>query len=495
MSTVTQERIELEAVVREQERRARTFLDFVHTHNPTLLRYEHVPRLVDVAERIVRGELTRVIIIEPPRYFKSEVFSRMLPAFYLRRHPSRRVADISYGAELAWELSEEAKNYFLADGGSLRLSTRAKKHWSVANGFGGMWAVGVGGAMLGRGYHLGVVDDPVDPEKAASPTYQKRFQTWWPSKFLSRQDKNAAIVVVMQRLGVQDPIDFLFRKEVGENTDEAPQYWHVVLCDEIKSDAPLGRWDGPMGLPPTCTLEPDERPKGQVLAPTLLSKEEVEVRQREAGSITTAAQRQGRPMTPKGDFWQRKWFRVIDEVPPEAYNRGRDWDTAYTKDEANAATAWIKSSRGPARDKDDNEWPVYIEDIDWDWLEFPAMVDKMRSLDGPHYVEAKASGKSSVQALKAYKVMAEEVQVSGDKFARAAAAQPAVANGRIYVLKRVVKALLDAEGQGLMHVTAEALQGQVSGALLDVNDVFVQCLHRHLKLSEQKSKRYSVSFA
>jgi hypothetical protein len=335
--------------------------------------------------------------------------------------------------------------------------------------------------MLGRGFHLGVLDDPTDPEKASSPTYQKRFIEWYPAKFLSRQDPKARVILVMQRLGVGDPVDFLFRREVGEDTPAAPQHWHVVLCDEIKSNEPLGRWDGPMGLPPTCTLEPDERKTGELLAPTLFDAAEVERRQREAGPYVTAAQRQGRPMRPSGDFWKEGWFKnTYDTLPPGAHNGGKDWDTAYTKEEANSATAYVESYRGAGKP---DQFPIYIENVDWDWKEFPGLVSWMQSVVGPHYVEEKATGKSVVQALKVYGIKATPVAVKGDKFARAAAAQPAVANHRIYIRKAVLENLLYGEGQGLLRVTAEALQTSVGG--LDVNDAFVQALHRHLGLGKK----------
>jgi hypothetical protein len=482
-----------DAIEFEEARRQRSFSEFVETHNPEVLTYEHIPRLVDVAERVVSGKIRRLIVIEPPRYLKSEIFSRLLPAYYLRRHPDRRVAVVSYGAELAWELSEEARDFYRLDGGRLKLQTQAKKRWSTADGKGGMWAQGVGGALLGRGFHLGVVDDPTDPEKASSPTYQKRFVNWWPAKFLSRQDPRAAIILVMQRLGVGDPIEFLFRRELGEDTPAAPQYWHVVLCDEIKSEEPLGKWDGPMGLPSTCTLEADERKTGQILAPSLFDAAEVEERQREAGPYTAAAQRQGRPMRPAGDFWKEVWFRTYDELPKNAYDGGKDWDTAYSSEEENAASAYVESYRGPARNEKDEEWPIYIENVDWNWLEFPGLVDWMRQLAGPHYVEEKATGKSAVQTLKVYGINAGEVPVRGDKLMRAASAQPAVANHRIYVNRRIRDTLLYAEGQGLLRVTAEGLQA--SSGPLDLNDAFVQALHRHLGLGEKEKKGFTVQWA
>lgn len=456
------------------------FGDFVARHNPGLLQYEHVPRLIDVADRVVRGDLTRVIVILAPRYFKTEVFCRLLASFYLRQRPHHTVGLASYGADLAWETSEEARTYYRSDGGQLSAATAGKKHWRTLRK-GGMWAAGVGGPLLGRGYHLGLVDDPTDPEKAHSLTYQKRFREWWPAKFMSRQEPGARVVVVMQRLGVDDPVDFLFRREVGENIEKAPEHWHVVLADEIKSSEPLGRWDGPMGLPETCTLEPDPRKVGEVLAPSRFDRTAVEAMQLAAGPTVTSAQRQGRPMRPSGDFWRKDWFRTYTELPDDAYDGGKDWDTAYTAQDANSATAWVESYRGKGKE---GQFPIYIHDIDWDWKEFPGLVEWMQSLTGPHHVEQKASGKSVVQALRAQSVAAQEVGVKGDKFARAAAVQPVVSNRRVFVRREILDSLLFGERQGLLRVTAEQLQTEGDG--LDLNDAFVQALTRHSGLHSRR---------
>src|SRR5690606_7163289 len=42
----------------------------------------------------------------------SETFSRLLPAYYLHRHPERHVGLACYGAALAWELSDDARAYY-----------------------------------------------------------------------------------------------------------------------------------------------------------------------------------------------------------------------------------------------------------------------------------------------------------------------------------------------------------------------------------------------
>jgi len=459
-----------------------SFEDYVRARNPTLMGYEHVPRLVSVAQRIADGELTRVIVMEPPRYFKTEVFSRLFPSYYLRRYPPRMVGLASYGADLAWSISEEARDYFTQDGGKLNFNTSAKKRWRTSR-TGEMWAAGAGGPILGFGYNLGIVDDPQDPEKAHSLIYQLRFEDWWSRKWISRMEPGASLLVVMQRLGPNDAIDFLFRREVGEDTDLAPEHWHVVLCDEIKSNERMGNWDGPMGLPPTCTLEPDARKNGQPLAPSRMTLDQVVHAQTAAGLYTKSTQRQQRPTVPEGDYWEKGWFNdTYETLPDEAYNLGWDWDLAYTKEERNSASAGIQSARGPGKS---DVCKVYIEDLTWDWLEFPEMITFLKARTGPHFIENKASGKSAKQSLEREGLSVKEVDVKGDKLARANNVQPVVSNKRVLVKRSIVRRLLQGDRQGLLNVRAEDLA--LGRGDLDLNDAFVQAVTRHV--GRRKGKR------
>jgi hypothetical protein len=339
-----------------------------------------------------------------------------------------------------------------------------------------MWAAGVGGPMLGFGYNIGIVDDPTDPEKASSYTYTRRFIKWWPDKWVSRGEPGAQKLVVMQRLGPSDPIDFLFRREVGDDQDLAPEHWHVVLCDEIRSNERVADYDGPLGLPNTCTLEPDPRPLGTVLSPSRMTPKEVEGRQRSSGPVTTSTQRQQRPTAPEGDFWKKEWFvETYDELPSDVFNLGWDWDLAYTKEELNSASAGVRSGRGPGKA---DEFKIYIDDAMWDWLEFPEMVEQMKEVDGPHYIEDKASGKSAQQSLQREGIAASTVPVSGDKMSRASNVQTVVSNKRIVVRRSLLHHLLSGSRQGLLNVRSEDLAR--SKGDLDLNDSFVQSLTRHV---------------
>ena len=490
------------AEAREARRGSLSFEAFVRRVNPWALQFEHVPRMVAVLQKVADSHVEgwepepgepnwkRVAFVMPPRYLKSELCSRLFPAYLLHRFPLFKVGLSSYGADLAWELSEEAREYYRAGGGRLSDSTSAKKNWKTTDD-GQMWARGVGGGTIGLGFHQGVIDDPQDPDHAHSPAYQDRFARWFPNKWLSREEPGAGVLFVMQRLGVGDAFDWLMEREA-----ESPQRWHVVVFDEIKSDEPLGEWGlGPMGLPESCTIEPDWREPGEALAPTRFSLEAAKKKQEDAGDEVGPTQRQQRAGALTGDFWQEAWIEVVDEAPGDLTDLGTDWDTAYTKDEANAATAYVTSGRTRPGPGGRDDFDVVVTDGGWAWVEAPEAeywmggrdpkTEESADLDpvpGPHYVEDKASGKSLAQNLSRQRVAVTLVPVprGWDKYARAAAAQPIAAQLRVKIVgRRLAKRLLKGPKQGLLRVRREDL---VAGkGYLDLNDAFVQALLRHAK--------------
>src|SRR5262249_61196029 len=82
---------------------------------------------------------------------------------------------------------------------------------------GSRFATSVGGSLTGRGGDLIVIDDPQKPLDALSPTKRRLAIDWFSNTLLSRLDdkRTGAIVVVMQRLHVDDLVGHLLEAQDG----------------------------------------------------------------------------------------------------------------------------------------------------------------------------------------------------------------------------------------------------------------------------------------
>ncbi|HLH46772.1 MAG TPA: hypothetical protein VKV25_06395, partial [Acidimicrobiales bacterium] len=103
--------------------------------------------LVDVAE----GRTERLVISMPPQEGKSQRASRRFPAWMLVRNPDLRIAIASFEFRTArrWGLAVRndavSHNLFPIDP-----SQGAANEWVVAGHIGGIYSVGIGGALTGR---------------------------------------------------------------------------------------------------------------------------------------------------------------------------------------------------------------------------------------------------------------------------------------------------------------------------------------------------------
>lgn len=302
--------------------RRESFREYVdRVTNGRFVWHDHNIRVGNVLQRVADDELKRVMLFEPPRHGKSEQVSRLFSAYYLQRHPDRWVGLNSYAAELAYTLSRAARENFLAGGGQLKEDAAAVKHWEAQQG-GGLWAAGVGGPITGKGFHLGIIDDPLkNAEEAASETIREKQKEWYRSTFYTREEPAGAIILVMTRWHEDDLAGWLLSEE---QEDDEPERWHVVHFDAIKEAEPVE-------FPATCTVEPDPREPGEPLCAARYSLEKLGKIARRIGAYFWAALFQGRPRPKSGGLFKWDAFKLADAIPVQG-QRVRYWDTAGTED-------------------------------------------------------------------------------------------------------------------------------------------------------------------
>lgn len=400
--------------------------DFVDQVNPTYHWYPHVQKLAAVLERVASGDIKRLMVFMPPRHGKSELVCRLFAAYYLLRHPERWVSVCSYGANLANTFSRNARENYKRAGGATKRDADAITLWETEES-GGMWSAGVGGPATGKGFHLGIIDDPVkNAEEASSLIIQERNADWYDSVFYTRQEPDAAIILIMTRWNESDLAGHLLEKESDE-----PEAWHIVHFEAIKEE-------GAPEYPPTCTLEQDDRATGEALAPERFSLALLKRYTRRLGSYFWNALYQQRPRPREGGMFKLHWFDIVAGLPGGERSFCRYWDKAGTKD-AGAYTAGLLVAL--------IDGVVYVVDLivgQWSSGEREQVIRQTAELDREAYghvyivVEqepgsgGKESAENTVRNLVGFPAFAD--RPTGDKVLRA---EPVAAQAEIRNVKLI----------------------------------------------------------
>lgn len=224
---------------------------------------DHHKIIADTLERVIKGELKRVIINIAPRYGKTELAVKNFISHCLALNPSAKFMHLSYSDDLALDNSEDVKDTIISDEFQelfpevqLKKDSKSKKKWYTTAG-GGVYATSSSGQVTGFGAGkvddedaqefindieqkegFGgaiVIDDPIKPEDADSGTKRDKVNEKYDSTIKNRvNSRNTPIIIIMQRLHEEDLCGFLIERE-GED-------WEVVKLPCIKEDG-TALWD------------------------------------------------------------------------------------------------------------------------------------------------------------------------------------------------------------------------------------------------------------
>jgi hypothetical protein len=197
-----------------RERAQGKFMSFVKEMWPGFIHGRHHAIMAKKFEEIAEGRLKRLIINMPPRHTKSEFASYLLPAWFLGKHPDKKVIQTSNTAELAVGFGRKVRNLVDSDqygkifpGVGLRADSKAAGRWATSHG-GDYFAIGVGGTVTGKGADLLIIDDPHSEQEArlaqADPSVFDSVYEWYTSGPRQRLQPGGAIVVVMTRWSDKD---------------------------------------------------------------------------------------------------------------------------------------------------------------------------------------------------------------------------------------------------------------------------------------------------
>jgi hypothetical protein len=224
----------------EQRRRAAktSLISFTEYTYP---RYVAAPihrQIAEQLERVERGEIDRLMLLVPPRHGKSELASRRFPAWYLGRHSDHQFISASASVTLAEDFGRDVRNliaspeYAQVFDTQLAEDSQARGRWTTQEG-GSYFATGVGGALMGRGAHVLLIDDPFGSmADARSEVLRKSVHEWFTGTCYNRLEKDGKIVLINHRMHQDDLSGRLLAPQVAGGDQ-----WTVV---ELKAVSPSG---------------------------------------------------------------------------------------------------------------------------------------------------------------------------------------------------------------------------------------------------------------
>ena len=407
--------------LKERELCQQKFIKFVEKVWPTFISGAHHKRMAEAFERVANGTCKRLIINMPPRHTKSEFASYLLPAWFLGRFPHKKVIQTSHTAELAVGFGRKVRN--LVDSEvynnifpdlALQADSKAAGRWNTSKG-GDYFAIGVGGAVTGKGADVLIIDDPHSEQEAAmaasNPEVYDKVYEWYTSGPRQRLQPGGAIVIVMTRWAARD----LTGQVLKSAAQRAGEDWEVIEFPAIL-------------------------PSGNPLWPQFWSLEELSALREELPNAKWQAQYQQNPVGNESAIVKRDWWKWWEkDNPPICDYILQSWDTAFEKTQRadySAGTTW-----GIFNCEEDNFAPnIILLNTYKKRVEFPELKrDVLREYNDYEpdslIIEKKASGAPLIYDLRAMGIPVQEYTPSKgqDKIARLNSVSDIIASGKVWV--------------------------------------------------------------
>ena len=332
------------------------FLTFVDHVYPGYKVGPHHKRLARIFEEIASGAKKRVIVNIAPRHGKSELISYLAPAWFLGNYPHKKVIMASHTADLAVNFGRRVRNLVAADSYKeifpqieLQQDSKSASRWGT-NFNGEYFAIGVGGALAGRGADLFIIDDPHSEQEARqgrSDVFLPAWE-WFQSGPLQRLMPGGAIIVVMTRWSKLDLTGQIVNHMV--QNDEADQ-WELVEFPAILN-----------------TGMDNEKP----LWPEFWPLEELNAKKMGMDPRYWQAQYMQDPTAEEGALIKREWWEIWDkDDPPDCEFVIMSLDAAQeanNRADYNALTTW-----GVFFNENTNNYNIILLNSIKKRLEFPEL--------------------------------------------------------------------------------------------------------------------------
>jgi predicted phage terminase large subunit-like protein len=395
--------------------------------NPTatFLPNWHIEVVASALEACRRGEITRLIINQPPRSLKSHCASVAFTAFLLGHDPSAQVIGASYGQDLANKHALDCRTimasaWYQALFPHTRLSPgrqAIEEFMTTRQGY--RLSTSVGGGLTGRGADFLIIDDPLKPDEALSDSQRKAVNEWFDHTLYSRLNdkRKGRIILIMQRLHEDDVVGHVLGGEP----------WKVIRFPAIAEEDETHVIQTPYGT------RRFQRRTGEALHPEREPLEVLDRIRETQGEYNFAGQYQQAPAPLGGGMVKAEWFKTYTaaELPASFEMSFQSWDTANKPTELSdysVCTTWgMREKR------------VYLLHVFRKRLGYPDLkraVREQAEAFSPKtiLIEDKASGTQLIQELVSERMHAiKKYEPTMDKIMRMNSITSTIENGFVHL--------------------------------------------------------------
>ena len=357
--------------------------------DPDVSMYRAAPHhqlVAEALERVERGECLRLAISMPPQHGKSELASRLFPAWYAGRNPTKNLIFATYSETFSRKFGGEVREFLTSPvfetvfpDVELRTGSKAKDEMYTDVG-GQLNFIGRGGKGSGIPADIIVIDDPIkNAEEAASAAIIDELHDWYSRVVFARCRATTAIIIIHTRWLEDDLIGRRCDPDHSDYDEYEARKWTYINIPAVLTEGPISTALGAnLQVPtnPRVIQKFGEKPMA-VLWPDQFTLEHF-AEAKKNDPLGFEALYQGRPTPDDGEYFKAEW--LVEHKDPGEYPRADRLrfyaasDHALTEKEENDATCM--GTVGV--DQFDHLW--IMPELIWDRFETDVLLDSMISL-------------------------------------------------------------------------------------------------------------------
>ena len=373
---------------------------------------------------VIAKKSPRLMITMPPRHGKSQLVSRLFPAFALGRFPDLSFIGTSYSASLADSFSKDIQRVIDSDEyraifpetqlgtGKVGDALRQASVFEIQGHKGRYRSAGVGGGITGHGGEILIVDDPFkDHEDADSETIRNRVWNWYTSTLYTRRSPGAGIIIINTRWHCDDLSGRLLEAEKRGQGD----HWDIL------------------NFPAIAEQDEPHRKKGEALHPARYPLADLLQIKRAIGSRDWEALYQQHPVPDGGAMYRAEWVKRWSAATlPQTFDKViQSWDMAFKGTDSSdfvVGQVWGKAGAN-----------FYLLDQTrgrWDFvqtLEMVKLLTKRHPKAWTKLVEEKANGAAVMSQLRSTVGGFVPIVPKESKEARAFSVTPLWESGNVFL--------------------------------------------------------------